>query len=149
MATAKERIEADLKSAMKERDTARVATLRMLLAAVKNRAIETGEEVDDDELIALVRKQIKQREDSVRQYREGGREQLAAKEEQEIALLEPYMPEQVGDDEIRSAIEEYVAAEGLEGPRGMGPVMKAMMARFGASADGSTVSRIAREVLGG
>jgi uncharacterized protein YqeY len=149
MTTARERIEADLKSAMKERDTARVATLRMLLAAVKNRAIETGEEIDDDELVALVRKQIKQREDSVRQYREGGREQLAAKEEQEIAFLEPYMPEQVGDDEIRAAIEEYVAAEGLEGPRAMGPVMKAMMARFGASADGGTISRIAREVLGG
>ena len=74
---------------------------------------------------------------------------MAAKEEAEIAFLEPYMPEQVGEDEIRAAIEELIEAEGLEGQRAMGQVMKSMMAKFGSSADGGTISRIARELLAG
>ncbi len=96
MSTPRERIEADLKAAMKQRDTARLSTLRLLLTAVKNRGIELKGDVDDDEFTAIVRKQIKQRQDSIQQYREGGRDELAAKEEAEIGLLEAYMPEQIG-----------------------------------------------------
>ncbi len=147
MSTPKERIEADLKAAMKQRDTERLGTLRMLLTAVKNRGIEIKGDVDEDELVAIVRKQIKQRQDSIEQYRQGGREELAAREEAEIAFLEPYMPEQVGEEEIRAAVTAFIAEQGLEGPQAMGQVMKAMIAKYGASADGSVISRIAKETL--
>ncbi|HEY4590554.1 MAG TPA: GatB/YqeY domain-containing protein, partial [Thermoanaerobaculia bacterium] len=106
-----------------------------------------GSEVDEAGFVSLVRKAIKQREESISQYRKGNREELAAKEEAEIKLLEPYLPAQVDEGQIRAAIEETVAAKGLSGPAAIGPIMKEMLARFGSSADGATINRIAREVL--
>jgi uncharacterized protein len=94
-----------------------------------------------------VRKSIKQREDSVSQYRAGNREELAAKEEAEIKVLQAYLPAQVDEGQIRAAVEELVSSRGLTGPAAIGPVMKEMLARFGSSADGATINRIAREVL--
>ena len=114
---------------------------------IKNEQIRAGSEVDDDAFARLVRKAVKQRKDSAEQYRQGEREELAAKEEREIEILSVYLPQQVGEDEIRAAIEEFVATEGLEGPKGIGPVMKAMLERFGSSADGKTINQIARQVL--
>ncbi len=149
MSTPLERIQDDIKGALKARDKERLSTLRMLLAEIKNEKIRAGEEVDDDAFARLVRKAIKQREDSAEQFRKGDRGALAAKEEREAEILGAYLPQQVGDGDIRRAIEELVAAEGLSGPRGIGPVMKAMLARFGGAADGRTINRIAREILAG
>ncbi len=149
MSTPLERIQGDIKSALKAREKERLSTLRMLLAEIKNEKIRTGEDVDDDAFVRLVRKAVKQRKDSSEQYRKGDRPELAAKEDREAEILGAYLPQQVGEDEIRSAIEEYVAAEGLSGPRGIGPVMKAMMARFGGTADGKTINQVARQVLVG
>ncbi len=149
MSTPLEQIQDDIKSALKARERERLGTLRMLLAEIKNEKIRSGQEVDDDAFIRLVKKAVKQRKDSVEQYRGGGREELAAKEEREIEILEVYLPQQVGEDEIRKAIEELVAAEGLSGPRAIGPIMKAMIARFGGAADGKLINRIARDVLAG
>lgn len=148
MSTPQERVQEDVKTAMKARDKERLSTLRMLLTEVKNERIASGEELDEEAFLTVVKRLVKQRRDSVEQYRNGGREELAAKEEQEITVLEDYLPEQVGEDEIRAAVEAFVSENDLSGPRGIGPVMKEMMARFGASAEGGTVSRIAREVLG-
>jgi len=147
MSTPVERIQADVKAAMKAREAERLATLRMLLTAIKNEQIARGAELDEESFLAVVKRSIKQRRDAADQYRKGGREELAAKEEREAEILEAYLPAQAGEDEIRRAIEDFVAAEGLSGPKAMGPVMKAMMARFGASADGAVISRIARQVL--
>ncbi len=149
MSTPLQQIQDDIKSALKARQTERLSTLRMLLAEIKNEKIRSGKEVDDDAFVRLVKKAVKQRKDSVEQYRKGNREELAAKEEREIEILAVYLPQQVGEDEIRKAIEELVAAEGLSGPRAIGPIMKAMMARFGGSADGKTINQIARDVLAG
>ena len=148
MSTPQERVQDDVKAAMKARDKERLSTLRLLLTEIKNERIATGEELDEDAFLTVVKRLVKQRRDSVEQYRNGGREELAAKEEQEIVVLDEYLPEQVGEDDIRAAIEAFVAENDLSGPRGIGPVMKEMMARFGAAAEGGVVSRIARDVLG-
>jgi len=142
-----QRIEADVKAAMKAGEKERLSTLRLLLTEIKNERIRRGSEVDEAGFVSLVRKAIKQREDSVSQYRAGNREELAAKEEAEIEVLESYLPAQVDEGQIRAAIEELVSSRGLSGPAGIGPVMKEMLARFGSSADGATINRIAREVL--
>lgn len=147
MTTPQESLEADLKAAMKARDTARLATLRLLLAAVKNQRIALGRDVDDKEFASLVRKAVKQRHDAAAQYRQGHRPELAEKEESEIGHLEAYLPAQVDEGEIRQAVEDFIAREGLSGPQDMGKVMKAMIERFGGSADGATISRVAKERL--
>lgn len=142
-----QRIEADVKAALKAGEKEKLSTLRMLLTEIKNERIRRGSEVDEAGFVSLVRKSIKQREDAASQYRAGRREELAAKEEAEIKVLEAYLPAQADEGQIRAAIEELVAARGLAGPAAIGPVMKEMLARFGSSADGATINRIAREVL--
>jgi hypothetical protein len=145
--TPQQRIEAEVKTAMKSGEKERLSTLRMLLAEIKNERIRRGDEVDEAGFISLIRKAIKQREDSISQYRAGGREELAAREEAELKVLNAYLPAQVDEGQIRAAVEEIVAEKGLSGPAAMGPIMKGVIARFGASADGGTINRIAREVL--
>lgn len=142
-----QRIEADLKAAMKAGEKERVATLRMLLSEVKNERIRRGGEVDEDAFLQLVRSAIKRRHEAADQFRKGGREESAAKEEREAEHLGEYMPEQAGEEEIRAAVESFVAEHDLSGPAAMGRVMGAMMQHFGARADGATVNRIARDVL--
>ena len=142
-----QRIEADVKAAMKSGEKEKLSTLRMLLTEIKNERIRRGGEVDEAGFVSLVRKAIKQREESISQYRKGNREELAAKEEAELKMLEVYLPAQVDEGQIRAAVEEIVAEKGLSGPTAMGPIMKGVIARFGSSADGATINRIAREVL--
>jgi uncharacterized protein len=142
-----QRIEADVKTAMKSGEKEKLSTLRMLLTEIKNERIRRGSEVDETGFVSLVRKAIKQREEAASQYRNGGREELAAKEESELKILSGYLPAQVEEGQIRAAVEEVVAAKGLSGPAAMGPIMKEVLARFGSSADGATINRIAREVL--
>lgn len=145
--TPQQRIEADVKAAMKAGEKEKLSTLRMLLTEIKNERIRKGSDVDEAGFVAAVRKLIKQREESALQYRKGGREELAAKEESEKGMLAAYLPAQVDEGQIRAAIEEVVAERGLSGQAAMGQVMKEMMARFGSSADGATINRLAREVL--
>ena len=148
MSTPQQRIESDLKEAMKAKDKERLSTLRMLLSEVKNERIKRGDELDEEAFVAVVRRSVKQRQDSEDQYRKGGRAELADKEKAEAGILGAYLPRQASEDDVRAAIRELVAAEGLSGPKAMGPVMKAMLQRFGTSADGATINRLAREVLG-
>lgn len=148
MSTPQETIQADVKEAMRAKDKERLSTLRMLLSAVKNEKIEKKSDLTEDEFLTVVKRLVKQRKDSAGQYRDAGREELAAKEEAEIEILESYLPKQASEEEIRSAIAAQIEAEGLEGPKAIGAIMRAMMQRFGASADGGTINRIARELLG-
>jgi uncharacterized protein YqeY len=149
MSKPQERIELEVRQALKAQDKLELSTLRMLLNAIKNEQIRTGRDVDEATFLALVRRSIKQRLDSVELYRQGEREDLAQKEQQEVEILERYLPPQVGEDEIRDAIRELVERESLSGPQGIGPVMKSMIARFGSAADGATINRLAREILNG
>jgi uncharacterized protein YqeY len=142
-----QRLEADVKEAMKGGDKERLSTLRMLLAAVKNERIARGSEVDEAAFASITRKAIKQREEATEQYRKGNRPELAEKEEREGKLLAAYLPAQIGEEQIRAAIEALVAERGLAGNAAIGQIMKEMIARFGAAADGAVISRLAREVL--
>lgn len=137
----------EIKEALKAKQQERLTTLRMLLSELKNEKIRSGQEVDEETFVGLVRRAIKQRKDAAEQYRQGDRQELADKEEREADMLAAYLPQQADEAEIRRAIEELVVAEGLTGPKGIGPVMKAMLSRFGASADGATINRLAREIL--
>ncbi len=149
MGTPRERIEAEVQQALKSGDKERLATLRLLLNSIKNERIRTGEEVSEDGFLRLVQKAIKQRQESAEQYRSGGREELAEREQREAEILGVYLPPQATEDDIREAIEAFVSENELSGPAAMGAVMKAMLERFGGSADGGTISRIARQVLAG
>lgn len=146
-ASPQQRVETDLRAALKSGDKERLSTLRLLLTEVKNERIRRGEELDDEAFVAVVRRAVKKCREAAEGYRSGGREEQAAKEEREAEVLEGYLPRQASEAEVRAAVEEIAAAEGLAGPQDMGPLMKAALARLGASADGKTVSRIAREVL--
>ena len=145
--TPQQRIEADVKAAMKAGEKEKLSTLRMLLTEIKNERIRRGGEVDEAGFVSLVRKAIKQREEAAAQYRNGHREELAAKEESEARLLATFLPAQVDEGQIRAAIAELVAARGLSGPAAIGPIMKELLGRFGSSADGATINRLAREAL--
>ena len=147
MSAPQETIQTDMKAAMKAGEKEKVATLRMLLSAIKNEQIASGGELDREAFLKLVRKQIKQRQDSAEQYRAGGREELAAKEEREAEILDAYLPPAVDEDEIRAALREFIAAEGLSGPSAMGPIMKEMLSRYAGRTDGGTINRLAREIL--
>lgn len=147
MIAPQQRIETDLKTALKAGEKERLGTLRMLLTEVKNERIRRGSELDEAGFVAILRRAVKQREEAATQYRAGGREELAAKEEREKAILSEYLPPQAGEEEIRAAVERLVAERGLSGPAAMGIVMKEMTARFGPAADGATINRIARETL--
>ncbi len=143
------RIEAELKAALKSGDKLRLQTVRLLLTDIKNERIRRGGEVDEAGFVALVRKALKQREEAATQYRAGERRELAAKEESEAAILAGFLPAAADEAEIRRAIAALIAERGLAGPQAIGPIMKETLARFGTSADGATINRIARELLGG
>ncbi|HXU46457.1 MAG TPA: GatB/YqeY domain-containing protein [Thermoanaerobaculia bacterium] len=141
-----QRIEADVKTALKAGEKERLSTLRMLLTDINNELLKGGA-VDDASFIGLVRKAIKRREEAAELYRKGERPELAEKEERERSVLSTYLPAQADEGAIRAAAEEIAAAGSLAPGAGMGPLMKELRERFGASADGATLSRVAREVL--
>jgi uncharacterized protein YqeY len=147
-----ERIASDLAAAMKARDAMRTSALRMAKAALKNREIDKRAALEDAEAVKVLQGLVKQREDSVEQFRKAGRAELVAKEEAELAVLSGYLPQQASDAQIQAAIERAVAETGAAGPRDMGKVMKAALAALeqaGTPADGKRVSDAARQRLGG
>lgn len=144
----KERIVKDMTAAMKAREAARLSTLRMVKAAVQNREIEKGEPLTDDETAKLLQSLVKQRRDSVEQYEKAGREELAAKERAEIAVIEEYLPRAASREEIERAVAEAIAETGASSLKEMGAVMKAALARLaGRNADGRTVNEVVRSKL--
>ena len=147
--TPQQRIEADLRTAMKAGEKERVGTLRMLLADLNNERIRRGGEVDEEAFLGLVQRGVKQRRESSEQFRAGNRPELADREEREAAILGAYLPAAVSEDEVRAAVRDLVAAEGLAGGKAMGRVMGALVPRFKGRIDGRELQRIAREELGG
>lgn len=144
----KEQIVADMTVAMKAKDAARTSTLRMLKAAIVNRQIEKGGELDDEELMKLLRTQVKQRRDSVEQYEKGNRQDLADKEIAEIAVIEGYLPQAASQEEIDQAVAAAIAATGATSVKEMGAVMKAVMPLLaGKNADGRAVSEAVKTRL--
>lgn len=145
----KERITNDMTSAMKAKDALRTSTLRMVKAAVKNREIDKGEELSDEDVHKVMRSLVKQRRDSVEQYEKAARPELAAKETSEIEIIEAYLPQSASREEIEHAIVLAIEETGAASMREMGAVMKAAQARLaGRNADGRTVSEIVKAKLG-
>jgi uncharacterized protein len=144
----KDQITADMTAAMKAKDSARTSTLRMLKAAMVNRRIEKGAELDDEELTKLLRSQVKQRRDSIEQYRKGARQDLVDKETAEIAVLESYLPQAASQEEIEQAVAAALAETGATSMKEMGTVMKAVMAHLaGKNPDGRAVSESVKQKL--
>ena len=140
----------DLTASMKAQDAPRTSTLRMVKAAVMNREIEKGVEMDDEEMMKLLRSLVKQRRDSVEQYEKGGRQDLADKEKSEIDVIEAYLPQAAAREEIEAAVTAAIAETGAGSIKDMGKVMKATQAALaGKNADGRTVSEIVKAKLGG
>lgn len=146
----KEQIISDLTASMKAQDAPRTSTLRMVKAAIMNREIEKGGEMDDDEMSKLLRSLVKQRRDSVEQYEKGGRPELADKETSEIAVIEAYLPQAASSEEIEAAVAAAMSETGASTMKDMGRVMKAVQAALaGKNADGRTVSEMVKAKLGG
>ena len=143
------RISEDMTTAMKARDQARLAPLRMAKAALMNREVEKGRELDDAEAQLVVASLIKQRRDSVEQFLKGGREELAARETAEIATLEAYLPPPVDPADIERAVDEAIKESGATSAKDLGRVMKGVMTKLaGRGADGKVVNEIVRRKLG-
>jgi uncharacterized protein len=146
--TVQEKIQMQMTEAMRNKDQLRLSVLRMMKSAIKNKEVEKMKPLDDGEAVSVLNTLVKQRKDSVDQFRKGGREELAQKEESEIKIIEEYLPAAASEDDIRKAIEEAIQETGAASIKDMGKVMKAALARLaGKSADGSRVSQMVKEKL--
>jgi uncharacterized protein YqeY len=143
-------IAADLTAAMKTKDAARLSALRMLKAAVMNKGVEKGRDLDDAEILQVVASLVKQRRDSIEQFAKAGRTDLVDKETGEIAVLAHYLPPAVSQEEIDAVVAAAIEETGASSPKDMGKVMKAVMPKLaGRNADGKAVNDAVRRKLGG
>ena len=147
MSALADRISNDLKDAMRAGDVLRRETLRMVIAGLKNRRIELGEELDDDAVRGVLQKALKGRNEAAQQFADAGRDELAAKERAEGEVIQAYLPQPMTEDETREAVGKLAGELGLSKKSEMGQLMKAVMAAHKGRVDGKTVSRIAGELL--
>ena len=143
------KIESDLKIAMKSGDKRRVSTLRLLLSALKNERISAQRELTGEEGEAIVRRAVKQRKEAIDVYASSGRTDLAAAEKEELAILESYLPQMMGESEIEAEVRAILAEKSLSGPSAVGAVMKEFMARHRGKADGKLVQQVAQRLATG
>ena len=147
--TLRERLDADMKTAMREKDQLKLSTVRMIKSAMKYRETEPGATgpLDDAGIVAVVTSEIKKRRDAIAEYEKAGRQELAAKERDELAVLESYLPPQLSAAELESLVDEAIAATGAQGPKDMGAVMKALTPKTQGRADGRAVSDLVKKKL--
>ena len=144
-----EQVEKDLPAAMKAQEALKLSVLRMMKAALKNKQVELGKPLDDAQAVAVLRTLVKQRHESVEQFRKGGRNDLADKEEAEIKIVESYLPAAATEEEIDAAVVAAIAETGVAGSKDLGRVMKTAMAKLaGRNVDGKRVNEKARAKLG-
>ncbi len=143
----KGQLERDLLEALRARDETRKTTLRLTLAAIKNAEISKRRQLDENELMAVISQQAKQRRESAAQFAKGGRDDLVSQEEEELQILMEYMPVQLSEDEIRSRAHQVIAEVGATGTAQMGEVMRVLMPELKGKADGQVVSTIVKEIL--
>jgi len=149
--TLEQQIDSDLKGAMRARETQKLGVLRMLKSALKNAAIEKGgasATLEDAEATQVIRKQVKQRQDSIESFEKGGRAELAEKEKAEMAVLQQYLPAAMSEEELARFVREAIAEVGATSKAQMGAVMKALGPKVGGRADGRTVSQEVQKQLG-
>lgn len=146
----KQQLRDDLKQSMLAQDSERTSVLRMVISAITYAEIQkggAGYEATDEDVLAVIQKEAKQRKDSIEQFTAGNRPELAEKEQQELTMLETYLPAQMGEDEITTLVTEAISQTGATSPSDIGKVMGALMPKTKGKADGNIVSRIVREQL--
>ncbi len=143
----KEKLQQEMKYALKGGDSQKRTLLGMVLSAVKNKEIEKRSELGDDDVIAVIASEIKKRKDSVEQFEKGGRPELAEGEKQEAEMLMAYMPEQMSEEAVRNEVKKTIAETGIKDIKEMGKLIGAVMAKVKGKADGQVVSRFVKEEL--
>ena len=143
----KEKITEDMKSAMRARETAKLATIRLMTAAIKQKEVDERIELSDDHVLAIIEKMIKQRKDSITQFEAGARQDLADIEKAELAILITYMPAALSDAEVQAEVAAAVAASGAAGPQDMGKVMAILKPKLAGRADMTAVSALVKAAL--
>lgn len=146
----KEKLDQEMKNALKERDRTRLSTIRLIRDAIKNREIDQGrEELDDNGVIKVISTMVRKGEDAVEQFKRGGRQDLVDEESQQLEVLRGFLPQQLSKDEIRSLINEAVGEAKAVDMRDLGKVMRMLMPKVSGRADGKTVNEMVRERLSG
>jgi hypothetical protein len=149
MTLLRDKVNADMTAAMKAKDAPRLSALRMLKAAIMNKGVEKGHDLDDADVMLVVSSLVKQRRDSIEQFAKAGRTDLVAKETGEIGVLEQYLPPAASAEDIEAAVVAAIASTGAASPKDMGKVMKAVMPMLaGKNADGKVVNELVRRKLG-
>jgi uncharacterized protein YqeY len=143
----KEQITEDMKAAMRAKDSAKLGTIRLLTAAIKQKEVDERVDVTDAHVLAIIEKMIKQRKDSISQFEAGGRQDLADAEKAELSILSVYMPAGLSEAEIRAEVQAAVAASGAAGPQDMGKVMAIVKPRLAGRADMTAVSALVKAAL--
>jgi uncharacterized protein YqeY len=147
MGALSEKIRSDMTEAMKAQAKEKLSTIRMLQSAIKNEQINLGHELTDEEAMSVIRKAVKQRLDSIEQYTNGNRPELAAKEQSELEILKAYLPPELSDEELEAGIREIVASTGAQSKKDMGKVMKEATTRYKGRVDGRKVQEIVGRLL--
>ena len=145
----KEQLTEDMKTAMKEREAGklRLNVIRMVRSNIKNTEINEKRELNDDDVLAVLMKEVKMRQDSLEEFKKADRQELVAQAEEEIEILKKYLPAALSDDELKAIVAEVVTEVGATGPKDMGKVMPAVMAKTKGRADGKRISAMVRELL--
>ena len=145
----KDKLTADMKDAMKARDAGklRLSVIRLVRGAIRQQEIDGQKELSDEDVLGVISKEVKQRRDSIEDFQKGGRDDLVAEAEAEIAVLMEYLPQQLSEDEVRNLVKEAIAASGAASPKDMGKVMKELMPKVKGRADGKLVNGIVKELL--
>jgi len=146
-ANLKEKLEADLRKAMKDRDNVKRSTLRLLLAAIKNAEIAKRGSLDNPDILGVVAREVKQRNESIEAFKQGDRQDLVAREEAEMAILKEYLPRQLSREEVIVEARQVIEEVGAQGPRDKGKVMSRIMAQLKGKADGREINEIVTELL--
>ncbi len=141
------RIESDLKAALKAGEKRRVSTLRLLLSALKNERIQAQRDLTNEEIESAVRRAVKQRREAIEQYEKGGRRDLVEAETEELAILQGYLPQELSEPEVETAVRTVIAEKGLSSVKDVGLLMKELMARYHGRLDGKRAQEIARRLL--
>ena len=147
-ANLKQKLSDDLKQAMKSGDTVKRDTLRMLMSAINNAEIAKRSSLEDSDILGVIAKEVKQRQESIESFKQGNRADLVAKEEEELAILQAYLPEQMTHEAIVEEARKVIAAVGAQGPGDKGKVMQQLMPGLKGRADGKEINAVVSELLG-
>ena len=145
--TLKEKLLSDMKEAMKSKDSLKLGTIRSVIAAVKNQEIDLRKDLDEEDVLTIVSREVKKRKEAASLYKKGRRPELEDKEIQEMKILQTYLPEQVSEEDLRQRIQEVIEETGAEGMKDFGKIMKTLVPEFKGKADNALIKELASEFL--